>query len=167
MRNNTLRIYDVLNKGGFISDDSIDSATRHLFEDIDENYEDYADYYKEIGLKLEQGNGYYYFSRINEGKQSIEQKLESFSKWLDYLDFLKCYNQAFIAGFQFRKSQIIEQISVDIELKDKANQLFKKYGATSNQDIVNKLLQEMLSIGFAECIIFTNSSAYRKAELTL
>ena len=169
MRNNTLKIYDILSRGGFIAADSLDSTTKHLFEDIEENYEDYADYFKEIGLKLEAGNGYYFFSRAYEGKQSIEQKLDSFSKWLDYLDFLKCYNQSFTAGFQFRKSHIVEQISVDLELKEKAGRLFKKYDATSNQDIVTKLIQEMVSIGYAECINETDetykvTSAFRYAE---
>ena len=93
-----------------------------------------------------------YFSRNGESKQAIEQKLESFGKWLDYLDFLKTYNQSFTAGYQFRKSHLIEQISLDIELKSKAAHLFKKYSAGSNVEIVNKLLQEMQSMGFAECI---------------
>ena len=104
MRNNTQRIYERLSRGEFLSVDSTDSSTRHLYEDIEENFSDYYDYFKEIGLKLEQGNGYFVFSRIGEAKQTVEQKLESFSKWLDYLDFLKCYNQSFTAGYQFRKS---------------------------------------------------------------
>lgn len=169
MRNNTRRIYERLSKGEFLSVDSADLSTRHLYEDIEENQEDYAEYFREIGLQLESGNGYFYFSRIGEVKQSIESKLESFAKWLDYLDFLKCYNQSFTAGYQFRKSQLIEQISCDIELKEKAGQLFKKYGAASYQDIVNKLLQEMENIGFAECIsaqdeTYKVTSAFNYAE---
>lgn len=152
MRNNTLQIYERLSKGEFLSADSADLVSRHLYEDIEEHYEDYFEYFKEIGLKLETGNGYFYFSRFGEAKQSIEQKLDSFAKWLDYLDFLKCYNQSFTAGYQFRKTHLVEQISCDIELKEKASRLFKKYGASSYQDIVNKLLQEMVSMGFAECI---------------
>ena len=152
MRNNTQRIYERLSRGEFLSVDSIDASTRHLYEDIEENLEDYTDYFREIGLQLEAGNGYFYFSRIGESKQSIEQKLDSFSKWLDYLDFLKCYNQSFTAGYQFRKSHLMEQISLDIEMKEKANHLFKKYGAGSLVEIVNKLLQEMQSMGFAECV---------------
>jgi hypothetical protein len=149
--------------------DSTDTSIRHLYEDIEENLDDYADYFKEIGLQLESGNGYFYFSRIGEGKQSVEQKLDSFSKWLDYLDFLKCYNQSFTAGYQFRKSNLVEQISLDIELKEKAGHLFKKYGVGSNLDIVNKLLQEMQSMGFAECIseqdeTYKITSAFRYAE---
>ena len=169
MRNNTQRIYERLSRGEFLSVDSTDSSIRHLYEDIEENVDDYADYFKEIGLQLESGNGYFYFSRLGEGKQTIEQKLESFSKWLDYLDFLKCYNQSFTAGYQFRKSHLIEQISLDIELKEKASHLFKKYGVGSNLEIVNKLLQEMQSMGFAECIseqdeTFKVTSAFRYAE---
>lgn len=169
MRNNTQRIYERLSRGEFLSVDSSDTSIRHLYEDIEENFDDYADFFKEIGLQLEAGNGYFYFSRIGEGKQSIEQKLESFSKWLDYLDFLKTYNQSFTAGYQFRKSHLIEQISLDIELKEKAGHLYKKYGAGSYLEIVNKLLQEMQSMGFAECISeqdesFKITSAFHYAE---
>lgn len=169
MRNNTQRIYERLSRGEFLSVDSIDASTRHLYEDIEENLEDYTDYFWEIGLQLEAGNGYFYFSRIGESKQSIEQKLDSFSKWLDYLDFLKCYNQSFTAGYQFRKSHLMEQISLDIEMKEKANHLFKKYGAGSLVEIVNKLLQEMQSMGFAECVneldeTYKVTSAFRYVE---
>ena len=79
MRNNTQRIYERLSQGKFLSVDSSDTSIRHLYEDVEENYDDYADFFKEIGLLLETGNGYFYFSRIGEVKQSIEQKLESFS----------------------------------------------------------------------------------------
>ena len=169
MRSNTQRIYERLSRGEFLSVDSTDASTRHLYEDIEENMDDYADYFKEIGLQLESGNGYFYFSRIGESKQTIEQKLDSFSKWLDYLEFLKCYNQSFSAGYQIRKNHLGEQISLDIELKEKANHLFKKYGVGSNVEIVNKLLQEMQSMGFAECIseleeTFKITSAFRYAE---
>ena len=169
MRNNTKRIYDRLSRGEFLSVDSADSTVRHLYDDIEENLDDYADYFREIGLQLESGNGYFYFSRIGESRQTIEQKLESFSKWLDYLDFLKCYNQSCTAGYQFRKSHLIEQISLDIELKEKANHLFRKYGAGSNIEIGGKLLQEMQNMGFAECVseldeTFKVTSAFRYVE---
>ncbi len=169
MRNNTQRIYERLNRGEFLSVDSTDASIRHLYEDIEENVDDYTDYFKEIGLRLECGNGYFYFSRIGESRQTIEQKLESFSKWLDYMDFLKCYNQSFAAGYQFRKSHLIEQISLDIELKEKAIHLFKKYGIGSYIDIVNKLLQEMQGMGFAECVseqdeTYKITSAFRYVE---
>lgn len=63
----------------------------------------------------------------------------------------------------------MEQISLDIEMKEKANHLFKKYGAGSNVEIVNKLLQEMQGMGFAECIseldeTYKITSAFRFVE---
>ena len=73
MRNNTQRIYERLSRGEFLSVDSADASVRHLYEDIEENLEDYTEYFKEIGLQLESGNGYFYFSRIGEGKQTIDQ----------------------------------------------------------------------------------------------
>ena len=169
MRNNTQRIYERLSRGEFLSVDSTDASVRHLYEDIEENQDDYADFFKEIGLQLESGNGYFYFSRIGEGRQSIEQQLESFSKWLDYLDFLKTYNPSFTAGYQFRKSHLTEQVSLDIELKEKAGHLYRKYGVGSNLEIVNKLLLEMQTMGFAECIseqdeTYKITSAFHYAE---
>lgn len=40
MRNNTQRIYERLNRGEFLAVDSVDPTIRHLFEDIEENYDD-------------------------------------------------------------------------------------------------------------------------------
>ena len=169
MRNNTQQIFERLSRGEFLSVDSSDPTIKYLFNDIEENQDEYAAYFEEIGFRLEIGNGYYFFSRIGESKQSIEQKLDSFAKWLDYLDFFKSYNQSFSAGFQFRKSHLVEQISCDIELKDKARQLSRKYGTDSFQAIVGKLLQELVSIGFAEMIseqdeTYKVTSAFRYAE---
>ena len=53
MRNNTQRIYERLSRGEFLSVDSADTSVRHLYEDIEENLEDYTEYFKEIGLQLE------------------------------------------------------------------------------------------------------------------
>ena len=169
MRNNTQKIYERLCKGTFLAADSSDLESRHLFEDVEENYEDYNLYFKEIGMSLDAGNGYFCFSRIGEQKQSVAQKLDSFAKWIDYLDFLKCYNNSFCAGYQFRKTHLMEEISVNPELKDKARHLFKKYGEESFQSIVDKLLDEMTSIGFAECVseqdgTYKVTSAFNYAE---
>ena len=63
MRNNTQRIYERLSRGEFLSVDSTEASIRHLYEDIEENFDDYADFFKEIGLQLESGNGYFYLDR--------------------------------------------------------------------------------------------------------
>ena len=75
MRNNTQRIYERLIRGEFLSVDSSDNSIRHLYDDLEENFEDYADYFKEVGLQLEQGNGYFYFSRIEIGRASCRERV--------------------------------------------------------------------------------------------
>lgn len=150
MRANTQKIYERLSKGAFITVDSTDPEIRHLFDDIEENEKEYAEYFRELGLKLESGEGYYYFSRINESKLTIEQKLQSLDQWIDILDFLKTYDITFSTGMQFRSTQILERINLDVELSDKARKLFRKQ--KTNQEIVEKLLEELARMGYAELV---------------
>lgn len=150
MRANTQKIYERLMRGGFISSDSSDIEVKHLFADIEDNYDDYAGYFAELGLMLEGGEGYYYFSRAGISKQTLDQKLQSFAQWLDILDFLKSYDIMFSTGFQFRTTSILERINLDVELRDKARKLFRK--PSTNQEIVEKVVAELVSMGYAELI---------------
>lgn len=167
MRNKTQQIYERLIKGGFITVDSIDIDIRHLYNDIEQNEDDYASYFKELGFNLESGEGYYYFSRLNESKQTIEQKLQSFGQWVDILDFLKTFNISFTTGFQFRTTQLLEQINLDVELQEKSRKLFRKQ--KNYQEIVEKLMEELTRMGYAERIneqddTYKITSAFRYAE---
>jgi len=150
MRTNTQKIYERLIRGTFISVDSSDIETKHLYSDIEENLSDYECYFNELGLKLEAGEGYFYFSRMQESKLTIEQKLQSFAQWVDILDFLKTYELAFSPGFQFRSTSILERINLDVELREKARKLFRKQN--TNQEIVEKLMSELIAMGYVEVI---------------
>lgn len=52
-----------MSRGTFISVDSADTEIKHLYADIVENLADYEAYFIELGLRLESGDGYFYFSR--------------------------------------------------------------------------------------------------------
>ena len=163
MRTNTQKIFERLSKGAFLSVDSTDLEIKHLYNDIEENYADYETYFLELGLRLEAGDGYFYFSRTHEAKLTIEQKLQSFAQWVDILDFLKTYDLTFSTGFQFRSTQFLEHINLDVELRDKARK------QNTNQDIIEKLLNELESMGFAEVIneqdgTYKVTAAFRYAE---
>ena len=167
MRNNTQKIFEKLIRGAFISVDSSDIEIKHLYNDIEENFTDYEIYFQELGLRLDAGNGYYYFSRDNENKITMEQKLQSFSRWIDILDFLKTYDITFSAGFQFRMTHILERINLDIELRDKAHKLFHKQ--ITNREVIEKLVSELTAMGFAEIIneqdqTYKVTSAFRYTE---
>lgn len=167
MRANTQKIFELLSKGSFISVDTVDSDVKSLYCDIEENFSDYESYFCEIGLRLESGDGYFYFSRDRELKQSIETKLEAFAKWIDILDFLKTYDMAFSVGYMFRGSQIVEKITLDVELRDKARKLFRN--KKSNQEVVGKVISELENMGFAELLneqdeTYKVTSAFHYAE---
>lgn len=150
MLNNTQKIYERLIRGGFLSIDSSKTEIKHLYQDVEDNYEEYVEFFKQIGFKLESGNGYYYFSTINENKTDIERRLATFCKWIDYLDFLKTFNAIFSAGYQFNKARIVNEIDVNADLKDKARRLFSQQMPFS--DKVDKLVNELETMGFAEQI---------------
>ena len=70
-------------------------------------------------------------------------------------------------GFHFRATHIIERIKLDVELRDKARNLFRKQ--KTHQEIIEKLIDELTSIGFAELIdeedgTYKVTSAFRYAE---
>lgn len=165
MRSNTQIIFERLVKGGFIMVDS--SETKDLYLEIEENLEEYITYFKEIGYRIESGDGYFYFSRIGESRQTIEQKLRAFGKWVDYLDYLKAYDMTFSVGYQFRKASVLERISLDVELRDKTKRLFPK--EKTYEDCVRVLIDELKDMNFIECVNETDetykvTSAIRYAE---
>lgn len=143
----TKDIYDILIRGGFISQNSVDKQKSRLYDAIEDNFGEYQDYYSGIGLTLEGGNGYYYFSRT-ENKVDLENKLQRFYEWIDRLDFLKVFNSTFGPGFTFRKSNIMEQFANDIELKEKAANLYPEERTLDAK--IDCLMKELEKQGFIE-----------------
>ena len=68
--------------------------------------------------------------------------------WIDRLDFLKTFNSTFGSGFSFRKSNILEKFSSDIELKEKARHLYADL--KTNDEKMDKLIADMERQGFIE-----------------
>lgn len=141
--------FERLSRGGFISTDSSKEEERRIYIDIDDHLNDYADYFSQIGFCLEQGNGYFYFTRKEQRVQLVD-KLTRFGHWLDVLDFLKSWEPTFGPGFTFTKAALTVKIDADIELKDKASTLYEK--KDRYEDIVEKLTDEMQRQGFIELI---------------
>lgn len=143
----TKEIFDILSKGGFISQNSISQQRTHLYDAIEDDFEIYQEYYSGIGFQLEGGNGYYYFSRT-ESKVDLADKVQRLALWIDRVDFLKTFNNAFGSGFSFRKSNILEKFSSDIELKEKARNLYTE--VKTNEEKMEKLIADLERQGFLE-----------------
>ena len=143
----TKEIFDILSKGGFISQNSISQQRSHFYDAIEDDFESYQDYYRGIGFLLEGSNGYYYFSRT-ENKVDLTDKVQQLAQWIDRVDFLKTFNNTFGSGFSFRKSNILEQFSSDIELKEKARSLYPD--VKTNEEKMDKLITDLERQGFVE-----------------
>lgn len=143
----TKEIFEILSRGGFISQNSISQQRAHLYDAIEDDFQQYQEYYEGIGFLLEGGNGYYYFSRT-ESKVELADKIQRMIGWIDRLDFFKTFNSTFGSGFSFRKSNILEKFSSDIELKEKARHLYADL--KTNDEKMDKLVADMERQGFIE-----------------
>ena len=145
----TSEVFQRLSKGQFLSSNSIDANTRAIYNDVEENQQEYEDYFSQIDFQLSSGDGFYYFSR-KESKVNIENKLQSLFSWIDYLDFLKTYDTAFDAGTQFSLVQMEVKLSTIPGLKEKLSQMFSD--KTSNRQKLEALADTLENKGFAELV---------------
>ena len=147
----TGQIFELLSKGQFICSNSTDEQIRKLYEIIDDkdNYESLYDYFNAINFNLEKGSEYYYFSRP-EAKAELERKIEIAFRWIDIIDFLKCFDNSFSSGYRFTPYEIMVKIGVDAVLKSKLDGLKRWAKEEVHAEIVNKLIDVLCKDGFAE-----------------
>lgn len=149
MKKYTNAVFQRLSHGQFISGNSLDADVRSMYNDLEENQQEYEEYFSQIDFHLAAGDGYFYFSR-REQKMATESKLQALFLWIDYLDFLKTYDTTFTAGTQFKLSQMEVRTAADLELRDKLARLYPD--TSSNREKLKRLAEEMVGIGFAELL---------------
>ena len=141
----TAQLFEILSKGQFISSNSSDDETKRLYDVLDEegNYEALYDYFLQINFILEKGDGFYYFSRV-ENRADLERKIEQSFKWIDILDFFKTFDHSFAPGTRFAPSDILVQLNVNAELKTKLEGL-KRYAPNKvkHARILDKIINDM------------------------
>lgn len=145
----TSEVFQRLSRGQFISSNSIDAEIRAIYSDIEENQQEYEDFFNKIDFLLSSGDGFYYFSR-KEAKVITENKLQSLFSWIDYMDFLKTYDTTFDAGIQFNLVQMEVKLSTIPGLKEKLAKMFPD--KSTNRQKLEALAGAMESMGFAEMV---------------
>lgn len=145
----TARVFEFLSKGRFINAGSIDPEQRELYTAIENNAELLSDYFEPIGFRLEQGDGYFYFSRKEE-KVTVERKLNAAFRWIDMLDFFTTFHNGFAPGLQFYSTEIQEQVRVNGLLRTKLQDMNAKGSDASAKDQIEALLKTMEREGFIE-----------------
>ncbi|MFC5283448.1 condensin complex protein MksE [Pedobacter alpinus] len=148
----TADIFDLLSKGKFICSNSNEEHIRKLYATIDteQNHDFLYDYFLNINFILEKGDEYYYFSR-RETTVDLERKIEQAFKWIDILDFLKTFDNAFGSGYRFTPSDILVKLGLDAELKSKIDGI-KRYsgGKEKPNEILEKILNDLVKDKFLD-----------------
>lgn len=145
----TARIFETLSKGRFVNSNSNDPEQRELYTAIENNAEFLSGYFEPIGFVLEQGDGYFYFSRKEE-KVTIDRKLNAAFKWIDILDFFTTFHNGFAPGLQFYVSELESQVHLNGLLRTKLQDMEKKGSDASAKDQIDSLLKTMEREGFIE-----------------
>ena len=141
----TSEIFDVLRKGQFICSNSPNEQIQILYKilDDDNTFKDLHKYFDQINYILEQGNEYFYFSRI-EKNVDLDRKLEKAFNWIDILDFFKTFDSSFDVGFRFTPYDVVNQLKNNADLKIKLNNLKKFSGdKKSYSDRIIKIIERL------------------------
>ncbi|MFW5721237.1 MAG: condensin complex protein MksE [bacterium] len=147
-------IFEWLSKGNFISSNAIDKDIQNYYTIIENNFSSLYELYEQVGYTLEEGNNYYYLAKIDETKQlkSAEYKIEKAKKWIDIMAFFTTFDPAFTRGYRFSPSNILQEVEVNLDLKEQLEELNNHTSQKSNNylDILNSVLKNMKDEGFID-----------------
>lgn len=118
----TPHIFDWLSKGQFLNSHSANEDQERYYSVLEEHFERYHSYFKQIGFELEKGKNYFYLSR-KEAKSNLEDKLQKLSRYIDILDFCLDVDPFFGTGSRLKLEGWGVKISEDILLKRKLRKL--------------------------------------------
>jgi hypothetical protein len=118
-------IFAIMARGHFISSNGTKDGMNRLYDIINnpENFERLQAYFNVIRYNIERGNNYFYFSRINEANSLIEQKLETFERYIDVIDLFASMDNKITIGSRFRPSEIAEECNANVRLKQKLQKI--------------------------------------------
>ena len=146
----TGNIFEYLQKGLFISSNSVDETLRNLYDQIEDNFESLSLFFAQISYTLEHGNEYFYFSR-NEPRMTLEQKIQRAYYWIDVLDLFKTYDETFGPGYRFQPEQILVEANINVVLQNKLDSLRKHFSDKDiRKDILDNVIRQLTKDSFLE-----------------
>ena len=118
-------IFAIMARGHFISSNGSKDSMGRLYDVINnpENFDRLQAFFNVIRYNIERGNNYFYFSRLNEANSLIEQKLETFERYIDVIDLFASMDNKITIGSRFRPSEIAEECNANVRLKQKLQKI--------------------------------------------
>ena len=121
----THEIFAIMARGHFISSNGTKDGMGRLYDIINnpENFDSLQDYFSQISYRIERGNNFFYFSKIDEAPSLVEKKLETFEKYIDIIDLFASMDNKITIGTRFRPSEIAEECIANVRLKQKLQKI--------------------------------------------
>lgn len=138
-------IFEILRRGQFISANHPDDKIQMLFRILeDENeFEELTAYFSKINYQLEEGDGYFYFSR-KEQTADLDRKLNRAFEWIDILAFCKTFDPSFDVGYRFSPAEISTALKNNADLKNRLETMKRLGKSRQNYDErIRKIIEIM------------------------
>lgn len=118
-------IFAIMSRGHFISSNGSKDGMNRLYDIINdpENFENLQDYFSNIRYRIERGNNFFYFSKIDEANSIVEKKLETFEKYIDIIDLFASLDNKITIGTRFRTGSLAEECNANVRLKQKLQKI--------------------------------------------
>lgn len=138
-------IFEILRRGQFISSNHPNDKIQMLYRILDDEkeFEELSAYFSKINYQLEDGNGYFYFSR-KEQMADLDRKLNQAFEWIDILDFCKTFDPNFDVGYRFSPAEIATGLKNNADLKNKLEMMKRLGKSRQNYDErIRKIIDKM------------------------
>ena len=118
-------IFGIMARGHFISSNGTKDGMGRLYDIISdpENFENLQNYFGHIRYRIERGNNFFYFSKVDEAPSAVEKKLETFEKYIDIVDLFASMDNKITIGSRFRTGEIAEECIANVRLKQKLQKI--------------------------------------------
>jgi hypothetical protein len=142
----TAEIFAHLSRGWFLSLNTPISKHQRWFLAIQQQEADFRQLFALVGFQLEQGNGFFYASRLL-GKSALEEQLEKAHKYIQWLNFLTCWQPSVGVGFRFSAQDLLEACAASRSLGKQLGQLSSRQSDSRTEQVkafLRKLERESL-----------------------
>ena len=121
----THEIFAIMARGHFISSNGTKDGMNRMYDIINdsENFENLQEYFNHIRYRIERGNNFFYFSKIDEANSIVEKKLETFEKYIDIIDLFASLDNKITIGTRFRTGSLAEECNANVRLKQKLQKI--------------------------------------------
>lgn len=147
----THEIFAIMARGHFISSNGTGNGMGRLYDIINnpENFEHLQEYFSHIRYRIERGNNFFYFSKIDEAPSLVEKKLETFEKYIDIIDLFASMDNKITIGTRFRPTEIAEECIANVRLKQKLQKI-PLYRSETLSNKVREICELMTRDSFLE-----------------